>query len=105
MEKKKVNQPSPKAEPSRPKAAEKKKPAEKKPQTDFLFDRKKYQILIFGLLVTALGFLLMIGGGSDDPNVFSYDLFSFRRMTLAPFLVLLGYAIQIYSILKSKKQS
>lgn len=77
---------------------------DKKPQTDFLFDRTKYIILIAGLLVTALGFILMIGGGSDNPNEFSYDLFSFRRLTLAPFLVLLGYAIQIYSILKSKKQ-
>lgn len=77
----------------------------KKPETDFLFDRTKYTLLIVGLVVTALGFILMIGGGSDDPNQFSYDLFNFRRMTLAPFLVLLGYGIQIYSILKRKKQS
>jgi hypothetical protein len=75
----------------------------KKPETDFLFDRTKYTLLIVGLVVTALGFILMIGGGSDDPNQFSYDLFNFRRMTLAPFLVLLGYGIQIYSILKRKK--
>ena len=77
----------------------------KKPETDFLFDRTKYTLLIVGLVVTALGFILMIGGGSDDPNQFSYDLFNFRRLTLAPFLVLLGYGIQIYSILKRKKQS
>jgi len=76
-----------------------------KPETDFLFDRTKYTLLIVGLVVTALGFILMIGGGSDDPNQFSYDLFNFRRLTLAPFLVLLGYGIQIYSILKRKKQS
>ncbi len=76
----------------------------KKPQTDFLFDRTKYTILIAGLLITALGFILMIGGGSEDPNEFSYELFNFRRLTLAPFLVLLGYAVQIYAILKSKKQ-
>ena len=74
----------------------------KKTQTDFLFDRTKYIILIAGLLVTALGFILMIGGGSKDPNEFSYELFNFRRLTLAPFLVLLGYGIQIYSILKKK---
>jgi len=77
----------------------------KKPETDFLFDRTKYTLLIVGLVVTALGFILMIGGGSDDPNQFSYDLFNFRRLTLAPFLVLLGYGIQIYSILKRKKSS
>lgn len=76
----------------------------KKPETDFLFDRTKYTLLIIGLVVTALGFILMIGGGSDDPNQFSYDLFNFRRLTLAPFLVLLGYGIQIYSILKRKKR-
>lgn len=76
---------------------------QKKPETDFLFDRSKYTLLIAGLVVTALGFILMIGGGSKDPNEFSYDLFNFRRLTLAPFLVLLGYAIQIYSILKKKK--
>ena len=76
-----------------------------KPETDFLFDRTKYTFLIVGLVVTALGFILMIGGGSDDPNYFSYDLFNFRRLTLAPFLVLLGYGIQIYSILKRKKSS
>lgn len=75
----------------------------KKPETDFLFDRTKYTLLIVGLVVTALGFILMVGGGSDDPNKFSYDIFNFRRMTLAPFLVLLGYGIQIYSILKRKK--
>ena len=65
-----------------------------------LFDRHKYTWLIIGLAVTALGFLLMIGGSSDDPAVFSEDIFSFRRLTLAPILVLAGYAIQIYAIMK-----
>jgi hypothetical protein len=77
----------------------------KKPQTDFLFDRSKYTLLIAGLVITALGFILMIGGGSKDPNEFNYDLFSFRRLTLAPFLVLFGYGMQIYAILKKKKSS
>ncbi len=77
----------------------------KKPQTDFLFDRSKYILLIAGLVVTALGFILMIGGGSKDPNEFSYDLFNFRRLTLAPFLVLAGYGIQIYAILKKKNRT
>lgn len=65
-----------------------------------LFDRNKYTWLIAGLLVTAIGFLLMIGGGSTDPNVFSEDIFSFRRITLAPILVLTGFGIQFYAILK-----
>lgn len=72
----------------------------KKQDRVLLFDRSKYTLLIAGLLVTALGFVLMIGGGSDDPAVFSEDIFSFRRMTLAPILVLAGYGIQIYAILK-----
>ena len=72
----------------------------KKDERVLLFDRSKYTWLIAGLLVTALGFVLMIGGGSDDPNVFSEDIFSFRRITLAPILVLAGYGMQIYAILK-----
>ncbi len=65
-----------------------------------LFDKRKYQWLIIGLVVTAIGFLLMIGGSSDDPEVFSDAIFNFRRLTLAPILVLAGYAIQIYAIMK-----
>jgi len=65
-----------------------------------LFDRHKYTWLIIGLAVTAVGFLLMIGGKSHDPAVFSEDIFSFRRLTLAPILVIAGYAIQIYAIMK-----
>ena len=72
----------------------------KKEERVLLFDRSKYTWLIAGLLVTALGFVLMIGGGSADPNVFSEDIFSFRRITLAPILVLAGYGMQIYAIMK-----
>ncbi len=70
-----------------------------------LFDRHKYMWLIIGLVVTALGFLLMIGGKSDDPEVFSDAIFSFRRLTLAPLLVLAGYAIQIYAIMKKSSNA
>jgi hypothetical protein len=65
-----------------------------------LFDRHKYTWLIIGLAVTALGFILMIGGGSNDPAFFSEDILNFRRLTLAPVLVLAGYVIQIYAIMK-----
>lgn len=65
-----------------------------------LFDKHKYTWLIIGLAVTAIGFLLMIGGKSADPNVFDEAIFSFRRITLAPILVLGGYVIQIYAIMK-----
>ena len=69
----------------------------------FTFGKENYQLLILGLVVIIVGFLLMIGGGSDDPNVFSEDIFSFRRMTLAPILILAGYIIEIYAIMKKPK--
>ena len=73
------------------------------PSLAFAFGKENYRLLLIGLAVILLGFLLMIGGGSDDPNVFSEDLFSFRRMTLAPILVLAGYIIEIYAIMKKPK--
>lgn len=69
----------------------------------FAFGKENYRLLLIGLFVILVGFLLMIGGGSDDPNVFSEDIFSFRRMTLAPILVLAGYIIEIYAIMKKPR--
>lgn len=68
--------------------------------THFLFDRVNYKWLLIGLGVIALGFILMAGGGSDDPNVFNEEIFNFRRIRLAPTLVLIGFGITIYSIMK-----
>lgn len=71
----------------------------------FLFESVNYKILIIGLVVIALGFILMSGGGSEDPNVFKEDeLFSFRRIRLAPTMVLIGFGITIYSIFKNPKK-
>ena len=69
-------------------------------QADFLFKKENYRLLLIALAVIALGFILMSGGGSDDPKVFSEDIFSFRRIRLAPTTVLLGFGIAIYSIFK-----
>ncbi|KGO90455.1 DUF3098 domain-containing protein [Flavobacterium suncheonense] len=78
---------------------------ENKQKPDFLFESSNYKILIIGLAVIGLGFLLMSGGGSDDPKVFSEDIFSFRRIRLAPTVVLIGFGVVIYSIFKkSDKQ-
>ena len=74
---------------------------ENKPQ--FLFDKVNYKFLLIGLGVIALGFILMSGGGSEDPNVFSEDVFSFRRIRLAPTVVLIGFGVVIYSIFKKNK--
>lgn len=69
---------------------------------EFLFEKVNYKFLLIGIGVIALGFILMAGGGSDDPNVFNEDeLFSFRRIRLAPALVLAGFGVIIYAILKN----
>jgi hypothetical protein len=75
-----------------------------KNKPEFLFDSLNYKILLAGLAVIALGFLLMSGGGSEDPNVFNKEIFSFRRIRLAPTVVLIGFGITIYSILKNPKK-
>ena len=75
---------------------------EQKP--DFLFEKGNYKILFIGIAVIALGFILMSGGGSENPKVFNEaELFSFRRIRLAPTLVLIGFGITIYSIFKKGK--
>ncbi len=71
----------------------------------FLYESINYKILLVGLAVIALGFILMSGGGSDDPKVFNEsELFSFRRIRLAPTVVLIGFGITIYSIFKNPKK-
>jgi hypothetical protein len=82
-----------------PAPAPKPKPSENK-ATDLAFDRKNYMLLIIGLVLLFLGFLLMIGGGSDDPNVFNEKIFSFRRITLAPILIIAGFVVEIFAIMK-----
>ncbi len=70
-----------------------------KPVFGFVFKKKNYIWMIAGLAVIALGFILMIGGGSDDPNVFNPEIFSWQRIRLAPALVIIGFGIQVYAIL------
>ncbi|OAB31277.1 Protein of unknown function [Flavobacterium fryxellicola] len=74
-------------------------------QPEFLFDKLNYKILLIGIGVIALGFILMSGGGSDDPTVFSEEIFNFRRIRLAPTTVLIGFGITIYAILKNPKKA
>jgi len=71
--------------------------------TGFAFGKQNYKLLFIGLALILSGFLLMIGGGSDDPNVFSDKIFNFRRLTLAPILILAGYVIEIFAIMKKPK--
>ena len=62
--------------------------------------RRNYILLAAGFAVIVLGFVLMAGGGSDSPDEFNYAMFSWRRITLAPILVIGGFAFEIYAILK-----
>ena len=79
----------------------------KKPEqseTQFAIGKKNYKLLLIGFGIIVFGFLLMIGGGSKDPNVFSNDIFSFRRITLAPIIILFGFAFEIYAIMKKPSE-
>jgi uncharacterized membrane protein len=70
----------------------------------FALGKENYVWIIAGCLVVALGFILMVGGGSEDPNVFNEDeLFSARRITIAPILCVVGYVIVIFGIMKKRK--
>ena len=71
---------------------------EQKP--DFLFEKANYTTLLIGIAVIAVGFILMSGGGSDDPKVWNDSVFDFRRIRLAPTVVLIGFGITIYSFFK-----
>ena len=68
-------------------------------QESFLFGRKNYLFMAIGIVVILIGFFLMMGGGSDDPAVFNEEIYSFRRIRLAPTLVLLGFGIEVYAIM------
>ena len=76
-----------------------------KKKFDFALGMENYRLLLIGFGIIVLGFLLMMGGGSDDPKVFSNEIFSFRRITLAPIVVLFGFAFEIYAIMKKPKEN
>lgn len=75
-----------------------------KNKSEFLFGRKNYILMLVGLGFIALGFVLMAGGGSDDPAVFNEAIYNFRRIRLAPTLVIIGLAIEIYAIMAKTKK-
>ena len=69
------------------------------------FSKKNYYVLLAGIALIALGYLLMIGGGSEDPNVFNPEIFSFRRITLAPMVCLAGFVMIIVAIMWRPKNT
>jgi len=70
----------------------------------FAFGKENYRILIIGVVTIVVGYLLMIGGGTDDPNTFNADeIFSTRRITIAPVVILAGFVIVLLGIMKKSK--
>ncbi|MBQ1637762.1 MAG: DUF3098 domain-containing protein [Bacteroidales bacterium] len=71
---------------------------------NFSLPSKNVKIIAIGLVVMILGFILMIGGGSSDPNVFNPAMFSFRRLTLAPIVIIAGIVVVLFGIMKTPKE-
>ncbi len=71
---------------------------------DFAFRKENYILMGVGVLLLILGYVLLSGGGSDDPNVFSEALFSTRRLVVAPLVILAGFIVEIWAIMKRPKE-
>ena len=76
-----------------------------KEKTNFALGRENYRLLAIGFGIIVIGFLLMLGGKSDDPEVFSEKIFSFIRITLAPVVILAGFVFEIWAIMKKPKDA
>lgn len=69
-----------------------------------VFPKENYKIMVAGLAIVVVGFLLMMGGNSNDPNAFKpEEVYSFRRITLAPIVIILGLVVEIYAIMRRPK--
>jgi len=75
-----------------------------KTNLDFAFKKQNYILLLVGVALICAGLLLMIGGGSDDPTVFSDKIFDWQRLTLAPILIAAGFIVEVFAIIHSPKQ-
>ena len=72
-------------------------------ETGFALGKENYKLMAIGFAIIVLGFILLAGGGSDDLNVFNPDIFNFRRLTIAPIVLLAGFLFEIYAIMKKPK--
>lgn len=79
------------------------KNTEKEKDHGFALGKENLKLLGIGFLFIIIGFILMTGGKSDDPNIFNQEIFSFRRITLSTILVLFGFLFEIYAIMKIPK--
>lgn len=69
----------------------------------FALGKKNYRLMIIGIVIMVIGYLLMTGGGSDDPKVFNPEIFSPRRITVAPIVILTGIVTILFAIMKKSK--
>ena len=74
-----------------------------KSNLDFAFTKQNYILVLVGIALICVGLLLMIGGGSDDPTVFSDKIFDSQRLTIAPLLIALGFIVEIFAIIYKPK--
>ena len=74
-----------------------------KQKTPLLFGRKNYKFMFVGIVLIVIGFITMSGGGSKDPGVWNDAIFNFRRIRLAPMLILLGLVVEVYAIMTKPK--
>ena len=72
-------------------------------KTTFLVQRGNYVLMLAGLALIVLGFILMSGGGSEDPNVYNPELFNARRIIVAPFFIVVGFALEVWAIMRQPK--
>ena len=70
---------------------------------DFLFNKRRYRLLFISVIIITIGFLLMSGGESNNPEIFSNEIYNFMRIRLAPLVVILGFTLCIITILKKSK--
>ena len=78
---------------------------QKENKVEFTFGPTNYKLMGLGIVLLIIGFVLLSGGGSDDPNVFNYDIFDARRLIIAPLFMLAGFLLEIYAIMHRKKDS
>ncbi|RUA24474.1 MAG: DUF3098 domain-containing protein [Bacteroidetes bacterium] len=73
-------------------------------EVQFAFNKKNYMLMGIGILLLLIGFFLLAGGGSDDPNVFNPEIFNSQRLIVAPLFMLAGFFLEIYAIMYRKKK-
>ena len=76
---------------------------ENKEDQRFALGKENLRLLLIGVLIIVVGFVLMVGGGSSDPNVFNKEIFGFQRIVLAPVIVMIGFVFEIFAIMKKPR--